>query len=64
MDDMSRRKRKSYSFFEDRDSQWAKNQKIFQEGESPKFSNFPSKPCLLMSKYQKLEKSVEGNEGF
>ena len=46
------------------ETQWSKKAKVFQRGESPKFAHFPSETYVLMSKYQKLEKSVEGNEGF
>ena len=38
--------------------------KVFQRGESPNFAHFPSETYALMLKYQKLEKSVEGNWGF
>ena len=42
-------------------TQWSKNQIIFQGGAGPKFDKFPSETYLVMAKYQKLAKSVEGN---
>ena len=44
-----------------REPQWSKNQIIFQGGAGPKFDKFPSETYLVMAKYQKLAKSVEGN---
>ena len=41
--------------------QWAKMKKIFQRGESPRYCHFPSETTLVIVKYQKLAKSVEGN---
>ena len=45
-------------------SQWSKSKKVFQRGDHPNFGHFPSETYVLMSKYQKLAKSVEGNWGF
>ena len=44
-----------------RGTQWAKNQKVFQGGAGPKFSQFPLEISVLMLKYQKLAKSVGRN---
>ena len=52
------------SFFKLFLTQWSKNQIIFQGGAGPKFDKFPSETYLVMAKYQKLAKSVEGNWGF
>ena len=41
-----------------------KNQIIFQGGAGPKFDKFPLVTYLVMTKYQKLAKTVEGNWGF
>ena len=42
----------------------SKNQKVFQRGASPRYCRFPSETILVVIKYQKLAKSVEGNWGF
>ena len=42
----------------------SKNQKVFQRGASPRYCHFPSETILVVIKYQKLAKSVEGNWGF
>ena len=42
-------------------TQWSKSKKVFQRGDHPNFGHFPSETYVLMSKYQKLAKSVEGN---
>ena len=39
----------------------SENQKVFQRGASPRYGHFPSETILVMIKYQKLAKSVEGN---
>ena len=52
----------SHAFWQKfRETQWSKNQIIFQGGAGPKFDKFPSETYLVMAKYQKLAKSVEGN---
>ena len=42
-------------------TQWSKSEKVFQRGDCPNFGHFPLETYVLMSKYQKLAKSVGGN---